>query len=264
MFFTVDGRKVYAATGGRPFDAKLPTVVFVHGAAADHTVWALQTRWFAYHGRSVLAIDLPGNGRSEGEMPASVPELGKWLLRLLDAAGLEKAALVGHSLGSLVALEAASQVPDRVWALALLGSALPMKVNDELLALARAGDHKAYELVNDWAHSRRTHIGGARMPGLNIIGTGMRLNEQSRPGALFAAFSAVNSYPEAVGYAAAAKVTCPVLMLLGERDMMTPPRAARALAAKFASCETVTLPECGHSMMAERPDETLDALREVV
>jgi pimeloyl-ACP methyl ester carboxylesterase len=264
MFFTVDGRKVYAATGGRPFDPKLPCVVFVHGAAGDHTVWALQTRWFAYHGRSVLAIDLPGNGRSEGEMPASVPELGQWLIRFLDAAGLEKAALVGHSLGSLVTLEAASRAPDRIWALALLGSALPMKVNDELLELSRAGDHKAYELMNDWSHSRKTHIGGARMPGLNIIGGSMRLTEQSRAGALYAAFSAVNSYPEAAGFAAAAKVTCPVLLLIGERDMMTPPRAARVLAGKFAACETVTLAECGHSMMAERPDETLDALREVV
>jgi pimeloyl-ACP methyl ester carboxylesterase len=264
MEFIVDGKRVYAATGGRPFDRNLPTVVFIHGAAGDHTVWALQTRWFAHHGRSVLAIDLPGNGRSEGDMPPSVPALGAWVLRLLDAAKLEKAALVGHSLGSLVALEAASQAPDRVWALALLGSALPMTVHDTLLGYARDGDHRAYELMTDWAHARRSHIGGARMPGLNVVGADMRLNELSRPGALHAAFQAVNSYTAEAGYAAAAKVSSPVLMVLGERDLMTPPRAARALAARFASCETVTFKECGHMMTAERPDETLDALREVV
>lgn len=264
MEFKVDGRKVYAATGGRPFDPKEPTIVFVHGAAGDHTAWSLQTRWFAHHGRSVLAIDLPGNGRSEGPMPGSIPELADWLLRFLDAAGLEKAALVGHSLGSLTALEAAAKAPERVWALGLLGSAVPMKVHETFLGYAREGDHRAIELMNDWAHSRGGHMGGTRMPGISLVQYDTRVTERSRPGALHTGLKACNDYPEAAGFAAAAKVTCPVLMIIGEGDMMTPPRPARALAAKFPACEIVTLKGCGHMMMGERPDETLDALRELV
>lgn len=197
-------------------------------------------------------------------MPGSIPELADWLLRFLDAAGLEKAALVGHSLGSLTALEAAAKAPERVWALGLLGSAVPMKVHETFLGYAREGDHRAIELMNDWAHSRGGHMGGTRMPGISLVQYDTRVTERSRPGALHTGLKACNDYPEAAGFAAAAKVTCPVLMIIGEGDMMTPPRPARALAAKFPACEIVTLKGCGHMMMGERPDETLDALRELV
>ena len=71
MQLTVDGHKVYAATGGRSFEPAKPAVIFLHGAGCDHTVWQLPARWFAWHGSSVLAVDLPGHGRSEG------PPLGR-------------------------------------------------------------------------------------------------------------------------------------------------------------------------------------------
>jgi pimeloyl-ACP methyl ester carboxylesterase len=263
MELRVDGKRVYAATGGRDFDPSLPTLVFLHGAAGDHTAWALQTRWFAYHGRAVLAVDLPGNGRSEGPMPASVGAAADWVRHLLDAAGITQAALVGHSLGGLIALEAAARSPERVWALGLLGVAVPMAVNDEFLHLAEAGDHKAIELMMDWAHARKSQIGGHRMPGMWLMGSDERLVEQAHAGALYRGLKLCRDYAGESGYAAAAKVRCPVLLLLGERDLMTPLKSGRALAAKFPSAEVVVLPECGHMMMGERPDETLDALREL-
>ena len=67
MLLTVNGAEVFVATGGREFDATLPTVVLLHGAGFDHTTWALHTRWFAHHGFAVLAPDLPGHGRSSGK-----------------------------------------------------------------------------------------------------------------------------------------------------------------------------------------------------
>ena len=69
MLLQVDGHGVYAATGGMPFDAARPTVIFLHGAGLDHTCWQLASRWFAWHGHSVLAVDLPGHGRSSGAPP---------------------------------------------------------------------------------------------------------------------------------------------------------------------------------------------------
>ena len=104
----------YAYTGGKAFDAALPCVVFVHGALNDHSVWTLLARWFAHHGHGVLAVDLPGHGRSGGAPLASVEALADWLLALLDAAGVRRAAFVGHSMGSLIALEAAARAPQRV------------------------------------------------------------------------------------------------------------------------------------------------------
>ncbi len=140
MRLTVDGHDVYAYTGTRALVAAQPTVVFVHGAANDHSVWALQSRYFAHHGHNVLAFDLPGHGRSGGAALPAVDAIADWLPRTLDAAGVAAAALVGHSLGSLAALACAARHPQRVTKIALLGPAVPMPVSDALLAAAQADD----------------------------------------------------------------------------------------------------------------------------
>lgn len=259
MKLTVDGRAVYAATGGRPFDPDLPVVVFLHGAAMDHTAWVLQTRYFAYHGYGVLALDLPGHGRSEGAPIASVGELADWLIRLLDAAGVAKASVVGHSMGALMALETAGRYPDRITALALLGVATPMPVNDDFLALARDNDHLAIDLMADWAHGPRAHVGGNKVPGLHMIGGAERLVERAAPGVQYACLKACNDYES--GDAAARALHCPVAFILGERDLMTPARAGRKLAAMCGNATVTEIEGAGHMMMVESPDAVLDALK---
>src|SRR4029453_1716332 len=160
MRVTVDGSEVYAYTGCRPFVGAQPTIVFVHGAAHAHSAWEMQSRHFAHHEYNVLAVDLPGHGRSGGDALPSVEAIADWIIALLDAADVERAALVGHSLGSLSVLEATARHPARVESLALLGPAAPMTVSDELLAAARRNDHVAYELINGWAFSPSRQLGG--------------------------------------------------------------------------------------------------------
>src|SRR5690349_1438847 len=139
MLMQVQGRAVYSYTGTKPMVGGQRTIVFIHGAAADHSVWALQSRYFAYHGFNVLAVDLPGHGKSVGPALATVEELAAWIFELLSTAGLERAVLVGHSMGSLIALHAAASQPERVERLVLIGSAFPMKVSEALLETAKAG-----------------------------------------------------------------------------------------------------------------------------
>ena len=258
MRVDVDGREVYCYTGARPLDAARPCVVFVHGAANDHSVFALQSRYFAHHGRNVLAVDLPGHGRSAGPPLASVEAIADWLPRLLNSAGVAKAALVGHSLGALAALEAAARHPERVARVALLGPAFPMAVSDALLDAARADDHAALELIAGWSHSAGKQLGGNPVPGMWMMGAALRLMERSRPGALYVDLRACNDY--ANGLAAAAAVHCPALVVVGTRDLMAPPKAARELVGALAEKQVVTLADCGHAMMAEQPDAVLDAL----
>ena len=259
MLFDVDGRPVYAATGGKPFDPARPVVVFVHGVAMDHSVWSLQTRWFAHHGYSVLALDLPGNGRSAGPPLDSIAAHADWLLGVLDAVGAKTAALAGHSMGGLIALDAAARYPDRVRALALLGAMAPMPVNAGFLALARANDHKAIELMNDWSSGRRAHIGGNRAPGLWQIGDCTRLIERAGPGVMAAGLAACNDYAD--GPARAAAIRCPTLIVLGERDQMSPLAKARSFGDTITGARIVVLPDTGHMLQIERPEEVLDALR---
>jgi pimeloyl-ACP methyl ester carboxylesterase len=262
MQFHVDGRAVYAYTGTRELVASQPTVLFVHGAANDHSVWALQSRYFAHHGRNVVAVDLPGHGRSEGPALASVEAIAQWILQVLDANAIASATLVGHSLGSLACLAAAASAPARAARLALLGPAVPMAVSDVLLEAARTDDHVAYELINGWSHSVPRQIGGNRVPGMWMTGAAMRLMERTAPGVLHTDLVACNAY--AGGLEAAAAVRCPALVVLGQRDLMAPPRSAAALCEALPQPRVVTLPGAGHAMMAEQPDAVLDALREFV
>jgi len=153
MELTVDGRKAYGYNGGKAFAAGLPCIVFIHGALNDHSVWTLLARWFANHGHAVLAPDLPGHGRSGGPPLASVEALADWLLTLLDTAGVGSAALVGHSMGSLIALEAAARAPARATRLVMVGTAFPMKVSAALLQGARDDVAAAIDSVTAFSHA---------------------------------------------------------------------------------------------------------------
>ena len=262
MRLTVGGRKVYAYAGARAFDRALPTILFVHGAAGDHSVWALQSRYFAHHGRNVLAVDLPGHGRSEGAPHASVAEIADWLVALLDGLAIEGAALVGHSLGALAALDVAGRHPRRATRIALLGPSAPMPVSRQLLEAAKLDDHLALELINGWSFSATDQLGANPLPGVWMIGNALRLMERQKPGVLYVDLRACNEY--AGGVAAAAAASCPALLILGQRDLMTPPKNAAGLIAALRDKRVVTIPESGHSLMAEAPDAVLDALREFV
>jgi pimeloyl-ACP methyl ester carboxylesterase len=260
--FQLRGRRVFAATGGRGFDPALPTLAFLHGAGMDHTVWALQTRWFAHHGRNVLAFDLPGHGRSEGPSLHSVPEMASWVLAALATLGAGRARLVGHSMGALVALAAAAEGGERIDALALLGMTPEMPVHPELIAAAESGRHKAIDLMTSWAVGRRAQLGGNEAPGLWLTEAAMRLLERADPKTLAADLVACDAWKGAEG--AAAKVLCPTLLLCGADDRMTPAAKAAPFARAFKEARLEILPNAGHMMMAEDPSATLAALRQAV
>jgi pimeloyl-ACP methyl ester carboxylesterase len=260
MELTVDGRKVYAATGGRPFDRANPTTVFLHGAGCDHTVWHLPARWFAWHGSSVLAVDLPGHGRSEGAPLGSIAELSGWVGRLLDAAGAKSATLIGHSMGGAVALEAAAALGDRISRIALLGTAAAIPVHKDLLAAARDTPEVAYRMMTGWAHGADAKLGGNPVPGLWMTGGTMALFDRNAPGVLHADLAACAAWTS--GLDAARKVHCPALVVIARQDIMTPPKAGQALAGAIGGSRTLTIPECGHMLLAEAPDAVLDALAE--
>ena len=259
MQLSVNGSETFVATGGREFDKSLPIVVFLHGAGFDHTSWALHSRWFAHHGYGVLAPDLPGHGRSSGAPLPTIADMADWTAGLLDAAGASKAQLVGHSMGSLIALETAARHPAKVSALSLIGTAATMTVGPDLLKAAEANEHDAVDMVSIWGLGYQAELGGSLAPGLWMHSGAQRVLEQCRPGVLFNDLSACNAYQNAL--AAAASVTVPTTLILGERDMMTPVRAGKALAAALPNARTVVLPGAGHMMMVERPDELLAALR---
>lgn len=260
MKLTVDGREAFAATGGRPFDPARPALVFIHGAGMDHTVWTLQTRYFAHHGWSVLALDLPGHGGSSGPPMKDVPAMADWVVEAVSVAGAQRFAVAGHSLGALIALEAAARAGNRALALMMLGAAAAMPVNPALQGAADKGDHGAVEAMIGWGFGRPAQIGGNRAPGAWMPGAGLRTLERGLRGPLGVDLKASNDYAGAKE--AAAQVACPVLVLAGDDDRMAPLKGAKHMVGAFADASLTVLPATGHMMSIERPDETLDALRD--
>jgi len=260
MELRVASHAAYAYTGGKTFDPKLPAVAFIHGGEQDHCVWLLQSRYLAHHGYAVLAVDLPGHGRSGGAPLRSIEDMAVWIAALLDAARVNTAALVGHSMGSLAALECAAGHPQRVSRVALLGTAFPMRVSPDLLQATRSRESDAHGMINILSHSASAHYPGNPGPGSWVIGGNLRLMQRQKPGVLRADFAACDGYR--TGFERAAQVKCPALFLLGARDAMTPARAGRDLARAVPNSTVVTLESAGHNLMGEKPDEVLDALVE--
>jgi pimeloyl-ACP methyl ester carboxylesterase len=262
MKLTVQGRQAYAYTGGRLFDPALPCVVFIHGALHDHSGWTLLARWCAHHGHGVLAINQPGHGRSAGPPLPSVQTLADWTLALLDAAGVEQATLVGHSMGSLIALETAARAPERITGLVLLGAAYPMKVSEALLSMAREAPHRAIDMVNALSISTPASKPSYPGPGMWVHGSNRALmrntqDSQKELNLFEHDFRLCDAY--AGGTTAMAKVTCPTTLIVGERDQMTPPKATKELATALKA-RVLHVPT-GHHLMAEAPDAVLAALR---
>ena len=288
MKFDVNGKAAYAYTGGKSLDPALPLVVFIHGASHDHTVWVLQTRYLAHHGYGVLALDLPGHGRSAGPALTSVAAQADWVTAAITAAReqaqREAAAgaslpgaslpapspapspapvyLVGHSMGSLIALEASGHDTTslNLAGIVLVCTAVPMRVSDALLAAADSDEARAFDMINFWSHSGLTHPPGTPGPGFSVFIQNRRLMERQAAGVLAVDFRACNDYGE--GLSRAAQCPVPALLVLGAADQMTPVKATRDLVAALPNVRTVVIPKAGHAVMSEQPEQTLMAIHD--
>jgi pimeloyl-ACP methyl ester carboxylesterase len=255
--FSIDNKAVFAYTAAHELDARKPTLVFVHGAGLDHSTFGLQSRYFGYHGRNVLALDLPGHGRSEGPPLPSIGAMADWVSKVVHQLSLSRFIVAGHSMGALVALECADRQPDQVERIACIGVAYPMKVSESFLDAARRNDHAAYDMETIWGHAAQAPLSGNPNPGMWMYGDMLARLRRLAPGVLYNDLKACNEYVSDF-----AGVRCPVLLVLGRRDVMTPPRGAQPLQDMLKNATTRYVDLSGHSLMAEAPDATLDALVE--
>jgi pimeloyl-ACP methyl ester carboxylesterase len=262
MDVTVDGKRAHAATGSRESGPDVPAVILIHGAGMDRTVWQFQTRNIAHQGRRALAVDLPGHGYSEGPALTSIADMADWVVRFMDAAGVGSATLMGHSMGSLIALDLAARHPEKAERIILTGVAEAMPVHPDLLAAAAANEDLGPELIVFWGLGEKAQAGGHPLPGLWVHGACEILLKNSHDGVLGSDLAACNNYGSAVD--AAANVSCPATFVLGRDDKMTPAKSGTALAANIEDSDVHVLERCGHMMMAERPNEMYQALRGVV
>jgi pimeloyl-ACP methyl ester carboxylesterase len=262
MYIKVDGDKTFFSNGTGNLTPDQPSVVFLHGAGMDHSVWVMPSRYFARHGYNVFALDFPGHGRSEGEPLTSIDALSDWLSRVIDKLDIADCAIVGHSMGSLVALNFAARYPEKTRVLTLLGTSTPMSVTDGLLDAARDNHHDAIDMANTWSHSSFGQMGGNENPGLCMTMSGQRLLEKANEHVFFADLNACNEFTN--GAELATQITADTLVIIGEQDKMTAAVNAQDVADRIINSQVIRLEPCGHSMLSEQPNAVLDALVTIV
>ena len=257
MNLIVQGYPAYCYTGGRAFDAKLPAIVFIHGAAFDHSVWQWQSRYFAHHGYAVLAPDFPAHGKSPGVARKQIASMAEWIAALIESACIEKAHIVGHSMGSLVALDLALNHRPRVAKLALVGTSIPMDVGEAFLAAARDDSQAAFDMESVWGHARGSLLTQSPVPGVSLLGASRQLNGRTLPGVQAADLNACATYAPPMESIRA--LDLPTLVVGGTRDQMVSMKAGQGLAKEIPGARFVAL-DAGHSMMSEAPRQLLGAL----
>ncbi len=258
MDIFVNNAPVYVATGGKDFDASLPTVLFLHGSGGDHRTWALQTRWFAYHGFSVLAPDLPGHSLSGGAAFTRIEDSADWLSEFLGKAGVTAAHVVGHSQGFLSALAFAQHHQDRILSLTAIGTAATIPVNQALIDTAKDSSAKAAHMMCNWGFGPDAHMGSSSVPGMQPIAISRAIMSRNP---LAADLQACADFT--AGDAIAASLTIPRHCILATADKMTSLKAGLALAKSMNVTPTI-IPDSGHMLPLEAPKQTLIALRDFI
>jgi len=260
MKLTVHDNQIHIATGGREAVADAPYIIFLHGSGQSHLSWVLQTRYFAYEGYNILAPDFPGHGLSEGVPLQSIAEMTDWVVDLIDQLGIEKAVIVGHSQGGLVALDLAARYASRVEKLVLVATALSIPVNDYLITSSKNKAQAAITMMTGWGHGRQAHFYDNSQPGFSHLGFGRALMAGNEHTALHSDLLACNAYHD--GPSAAEKISMPVLAVLAGADKMTPLKKGKEMVSAITDCRLVVVEQAGHMLPAEEPDAVNGALKE--
>ena len=238
-------------------------VVLVHGAGHDASVWDLQAHALRADGFEVLAPDLPGHGSCRNEVLQDIESMADWLVERIGRGGPGAVAIVGHSMGSLIALEACARAPELFASLTLVGTAFPMPVAPALLQAATDEPEKAFAMINKWSFAPPV---GELDPACPLRAANLALMQRQPAGVLASDLHACNAY--AGGLAAAASVRCRSTLVCGEADRMTPLKAAlalhEALSATGNTVPVITLGGAGHSMMSEQPAALTTAIKESI
>ena len=259
MIIDLNGERVFYGTGSGSPERDARSIVFIHGAGFDHSVWVMPARHFARHGFRVIAPDLPAHGRSSGVALTTIESMADWLADLVSQECSGPATVVGHSMGSLVCMSFANRHPQLVERIALLGTAAPMPVGPPLLQAAADNHHAAIDMANTWSHSTQGRLGASQVPGVSNLHSGERWLERMQNGVYHADLSACNAFTARLDVGDVA-----TLVIVAEADQMTPAKSGLGVAAAVQGAQTVMLKNCGHSMLAEQPNQVLDALKEFV
>ncbi len=247
---TSAGLYYFAHQAGNP--EKLP-IILLHGAGGTHLHWPPDIRRLT--DQRIFALDLPGHGKSNGIGRQSINEYAQIVLDFMDATNLPAAIIIGHSMGSAIALQLALDAPDRVLALVILGGGSRLRVAPSILenAANEATFHLTIKTITEWS------FGSDASPRLKELAA-QRMGE-TRPTVLHGDFTACNEFDASERLT---EIKKPTLILCGKEDKMTPPKYSKSLHEQIPNSELIIIEDAGHMVMLEKPRKVAEAIERFV
>ena len=249
-YVTIVGEKTFYALYQGDVQGR-NNLVLVHGAGGSHLDWPAPLRRLT--GANVYDLDLPGHGRSQGTGRSSIAAYRDSLLGFLDSLGLERAVVVGHSMGGAISLDSALHYPDRLAGLILVGSGARLRVAPAILTGILSDFEATVDLVCDYA------FGPGATEQLKRLGRQRLL--RTLPEVLRGDYAACDAFDvmERLG-----EVRCPTLVIGGTADRLTPSKYSIYLRDHIPGAELVLVDAAGHMVMLEKPEVVTKAVSKFV
>tara|TARA_A100000164_G_scaffold86640_1_gene74436 strand:- start:524 stop:1267 length:744 start_codon:yes stop_codon:yes gene_type:complete len=242
------------STSGKDIDKNKSTILLIHGSGLTHIVWSLHEQFYVSQGFNVLSVDLPGHGNSEGPSLDSIEAISDWIKSLMKKIDISKIIIIGHSQGSLVAIDFSSRYPELTEKIILVAGSNKMPVNQDLIDLAEAGDEKAVLLMMKWGYEgSKAFIGGN--PVKKIVNSARDIRE-----VLAVDLKACNNYKN--GEEAIKNINCPTLCIFGDLDKMVPVKVGLKMSEQIKNSETKIISDCGHMIIFEKAFEMRKLVKE--
>lgn len=237
IFYTVNGRLSAGSA-----------LVLLHGAGGSRLNWPSELRRLA--GTTVYTLDLPGHGRSSGEGRDAIEDYAAEVVAFLDAAGIERAVIVGHSMGGAVALTMALDFPKRVAGLVLVATGARLRVAPAILEQIPADFEAALGIITRYVWSPEAPS--------ELVDLGRERLREAGPDVLLGDLIACDRFDmiERLG-----EIDVPTLVVTGSADRLAPVKYAHYLAEHISGAQIAIIEGAGHMVMLERPREVARTIR---
>ena len=229
--------------------ARKAPLILIHGAGGNHLHWPASIRRLSDH--PIYALDLPGHGKSEGRGQQTIAAYATTLLDWMKELKLTKAIFIGHSMGGAIVQTLGIQHPECVLGLGLVGTGARLKVAPALLENTARSETfpSGIDTINEWAFSPQADP--------RLVELAAKRMAEIRPSVLHSDFTACDAFDSRESID---KIQAPCLAICGEKDQLTPPRYSQYLADHIPNAEVQVIPEAGHMVMLEKPEEVTEAL----
>ncbi len=245
----IDNQPLFYRLSANDLANRKPPLLLIHGAGGAHMHWPASLRrlpdW------NVYAIDLPGHGKSAGPGRDSIAAYCDVVYGFVQALGLERAVLAGHSMGGAIVQEFALHYPGRLAGVVLVGTGARLRVAPAILDGIRSDFAATARLITDWVYDRNAPAQLKRLYLQRYL--------ENDPDVLYGDFLACDQFDRR---ADVARIATPTLVVCGTNDVMTPPKFSESLAQSLPNARLALVPNAGHMALLEASEEVTGEVAE--